>query len=157
MGTVCSPGRLMTRAAQSAGLLVLLAFGACTSRSTSDRARARPSEPSAETQRVTFALIKSTLECLAKNRPVRTGKVVLIGAFSAPGSPVEVFDSESTPGNEAAVSCSITEGARQQSPQAPPSGFVRYSILVPGGTEDVRIEFPKTPPPRKPFLSVPGG
>ena len=34
----------------------------------------RPSEPSTETQRGTFALIESTLDCLAKNRPVQPGK-----------------------------------------------------------------------------------
>src|SRR5262249_22531662 len=82
------------------GVAALLGLAACATGSPSDRAGPRPGEPSAETQRVTFALIKSTLECFGKHRPVHPGKVILVGVFSAPGSPLEVFDSDSTPGNE---------------------------------------------------------
>ena len=128
---------------------MLLGLGGCAAQSTSDRAGAPPSAPSHETQLITFALIKSTVLCLAKNRPVHPGQVVLGGAFSDPGEPVEVFDSDSTPGNEAAIRCAITEGARQRSPRDPPSRFVLYFIDVPGRPEDVKIVFPNESPQRK--------
>jgi hypothetical protein len=127
------------------------ALAACGTGSTAGRDTAPGGEPSTETQQVAFALIKTTLECFGKNRPVHQGKVVLVGAFSAPGSPVEVYDSESTPGNEAAIACSIKEGSRQRSPQVSPSRFVRYYIVFPGSPEDIRIDFPTTAPSRKAF------
>lgn len=137
----------MRRATRIATMLAALDLAACVTGSPSNRSR-RADEPSAETQQVTFQLIKSTLECFRGTRPA-PGKIVLVGVFSAPGSPVEVFDSASTPGNEAAISCAIAEGARQKSPQAPPSRYVRYYIVFPGGPEDIRVDFPTTPPPRK--------
>lgn len=138
----------MTITHRLAGLLGLAALEACATGSSSKENTPRPNEPSAETQQVAFQLIKSTLECFGGKRPA-PGKIVLVGIFSAPGDPIEVFDSASTPGNEAAIACAIREGARQRSPKAPPSPFVRYYIVFPGGAEDIRIDFPKTSPPRR--------
>jgi len=138
----------MRRATGIAGILAVVGLEACVTGAPSDRSGRRADQPSPETQQVTFQLIKSTLECFQGTRPV-PGRVVLVGVFSAPGAPVEVFDSASTPGNEAAISCAIAEGPRQKSPQAPPSPFVRFSIVFPGGPEDIRIDFPETAPPRK--------
>jgi hypothetical protein len=107
-----------------------------------------PGEPSAETQQVAFELIKSTLECFGGKRPA-PGRIVLVGIFSAPGDPIDVFDSASSPGNEVAIACAIKEGARQRIPKGPPSRFVRYYIVFPGGPEDIRIDFPKESPPRR--------
>jgi hypothetical protein len=91
------------------GTVALLALASCATGTPPDKTPRRPDQPSAETQQVTFLLIKSTLECFGGvgGRPA-PGRVVLVGVFSAPGAPVELFDSESTPGNEAA-----TEPARK--------------------------------------------
>ena len=70
--------------------------------------------------------------------------------FSAAGGPIHVFDSESTPGNERAIACAISQGGKLPSPPSPPSRFVRYVIVFPGGPEDIVIDFPKASPPRRP-------
>jgi hypothetical protein len=136
-----------------AGLVFLVALEACATGASSRENTPRPNEPSAETQQVTFQLIKSTLECFGGKRPA-PGKIVLVGVFSAPSDPIEVFDSASTPGNEEAIARAIREGARQRSPKAPPSPFVRYFIVFPGGPESIRIDFPKTSPPRRSSISL---
>ena len=87
--------------------------------------------------------------CLKFNQPVRPGKVVLAGAFSTPGAPMEVFDSESTPGNERAISCAIEQSRKVKSPPSPPSRFIRYFLFFPGGAKDVRFDFPDSEPARK--------
>lgn len=97
-----------------------------------------------------FDLVQVTLICLKFNQPVRPGTIALVGAFSTPGEPMEVFDSESTPGNERAIACAIEQAARIKSPPSPPSRFIRYFLHFPGGAEDVRFNFTDAEPIRKP-------
>jgi hypothetical protein len=98
---------------------------------------------------VAFDLVQVALICLKFNQPIRPGKVVLVGAFSTPGAPMEVFDSESTPGNERAISCAIEQSRKVKSPPSPPSRFIRYFLFFPGGAKDVRFDFPDSEPARK--------
>jgi hypothetical protein len=74
---------------------------------------------------------------------------VLAAEFREPGIPIQVFDSQSTPGNEQAIACAISQGGKLLSPSSPPSPFVRFVIVIPGGPEDIVIDFPKTSPPRR--------
>jgi hypothetical protein len=127
--------------------LLLSAIAACASQSQPPPRTAKANDLNMETQRVAFELVKTTLLCF-EGRPT-PGKVVMAAEFSTPGSPIQVFDSESTPGNEAAIRCAIEKGSKLRSPQAPPSPFVRYMMVFPGGPEDIVFDFPKTSPPRK--------
>jgi hypothetical protein len=130
-----------------AGLLVT-AIAACANQSASTPSTHGRGAPNAETQQISFDLVKATLTCFQARRP-SPGKVVMGAEFYAPGSPIHVFDSESTPGNEDAIRCAIEKGNRLSSPPSPPSRFLVYEIVFPGGPEDIRFNFPQTSPPRR--------
>ena len=129
-------------------VLLVCAIAACGSQSQSRRPAAETGAPNIETQQISFELVKTTLTCFQSRKPT-PGKVVMGAEFSAPGSPIQVFDSESTPGNEEAIRCAIERGSRFSSPQSPPSRFLRYVIVFPGGPEDIVFDFPKSSPPRR--------
>jgi hypothetical protein len=122
----------------------------CTASSGASRSPKSAPGPNAETQRVTFRLIEATALCVGAYRPPTPGKIVIGAEFQAPGTPIQVFDSASSPGNEQAIACAISQGGKLPSPSSPPSPFVRFVIVIPGGPEDIVIDFPKTSPPRRP-------
>src|SRR5687767_11261523 len=92
------------------GLLLVWAITGCASQSTSRRDASDPAAPNVETQQVSFELVKTTLTCFQSRQPT-PGKVVMGAEFSTPGTPIQVFDSESTPGNEDAIRCAIERGS----------------------------------------------
>lgn len=126
-------------------LLLVCTIVGCASQPEPRRSGA---EPDAETQRISFELVSATLTCFQSRKPA-PGKVVMGAEFSAPGTPIAVFDSESTPGNEEAIRCAIERGGNLRSPKTPPSRFLLYVIVFPGGPEDIRFNFPQSPPPRR--------
>jgi hypothetical protein len=130
-------------------LTCALAACATPQQTASPRRQSRPLGADTETQKAAFDLIQITLICLAHNKPIHPGKIILAGVFAEPGAPVKVFDSESTPGNERGIACAAEQAYRVKSPRSPPSRFVWYYIVFPGGPKDIRIMFPPDEPPHK--------
>jgi hypothetical protein len=126
-----------------------LSVASCVTGAPPAGQKPRMRAPSPETQRVVFELIKGTLECFPRGQRPAPGVIILVGAFGAPGEPVELYDSESTPGNETAIDCAIARAAQQRSPGSPPSRFVRYRLVFPGSARDIVIDFPTKAPPRR--------
>jgi hypothetical protein len=128
---------------------ILCVLGACATSTPPSKQSVDRRLPNQETQKVAFDLVQVALICIKFNQPVRPGKVVLVGAFTTPGASMEIFDSESTPGNERAISCAIEQSRRVKSPPSPPSRFIRYFLYFPGSAKDIRFDFPDVEPTRK--------
>ena len=47
------------------------------------------------------------------------------------------------------IACAAEQAHRVKSPRSPPSRFLWYSIVFPGGPDDIRIMFPPDEPPHK--------
>jgi hypothetical protein len=121
----------------------------CTTAAPPRRAFHDPRLPNPETQKVAVDLVTITAICLKYNKPIRPGKVVLVGVLSNPGAPIDVYDAESTPGNERAISCAIEQGPRIKTPASPEAKYVRFLLPIPGRAEDVEIDFPEVRPARR--------
>jgi hypothetical protein len=104
-------------------------------------------KPDHETQVFAVNLMLITLMCLASNKPVSNGRVVVAAQFTKPGVAPRVFEAGSTPGNERAVACAVQAGEAQlKTPSSPPSLFAQIFVPVPGGPKDVRMAFPESIP-----------
>ena len=92
-----------------------------------------------------FDLIQVSVICLQYNKPNQPGRLFLKGAFSDPGTPAQVVDEESTPGNERAIGCTVEQAGRVKSPSSGRQ-VVYYAVPIPVRAEDIAIYFG----PRKP-------
>jgi hypothetical protein len=124
-------------------LLASAGVAGCATQTASKGAGAAADEPDLETQQVSFQLLVIAGECLAATGPPARGEVVMAAEFRGPGSPLRVFDSGSSRGNEKAIACTIHGGEIMlTSPASPRHRFVRFHIFIPGKAEDIRVEFP---------------
>ena len=136
----------MTDTHRLAGHVAFVALEACATGSSPKENAPRPNQPSAETQQVTFQLI-SILECFGGERPA-PGRIVLVGIFSAPGDPIEVFDGE----HPWKRGSDFVRDQRRRTAAKPEGATIALRPLPDGvswGPEDIRIDFPKTSPPRR--------
>jgi hypothetical protein len=104
--------------------------------------------PGPDAQKAVFDLIQVSLICLQYNRPNQPGKLFLKGVFSEPGTPAQVIDEQSTPGNERAVGCIVEQVRRVKSPSSGPR-VVFYAIPIPVRAEDITIYLGPTKPEGK--------
>jgi hypothetical protein len=121
-------------------------IAACATTSKPPRRAGGGSAPGPETQKAVFDLIQVSVICLKYNEPVQPGELVLKGVFSEPGSPAQVIDEKSTPGNERAIGCIVEQAGRVKSPPSPGPRVVFYAIPLPVRAEDIRIYFGPTKP-----------
>ncbi len=97
-----------------------------------------------ETDRFAFNLVRISAECLAANGPLKTGSFAVVAELGEDGAPPRILDGGSTPGNERSLVCVVREAPIQlRSPNSPPGPYVRVTFPLPGGPQDVRIDFPK--------------
>ena len=106
-------------------LTCALAACATPQQTASPRRQSRPLGADTETQKAAFDLIQITLICLAHNKPIHPGKIILAGVFAEPGAPVKVFDSESTPGNERGIACAAVRPSTM--PKSRRSSLISFS------------------------------
>jgi len=111
---------------------------ACATTSEAPRRAGSGSLPGPETQKAVFELIQVSVICLKYNQPNQPGELVLKGVFLEPGSPAQVLDEKSTPGNERAIGCIVEQAGRVKSPGPQ---VVLYAIPLPFRAEDIRIYF----------------
>lgn len=97
-----------------------------------------------ETDSFAFNFVRISVECLAANRPIKTGAFAVVAELGTAGTPPRILDGGSTPGNERSFECVAREAPIQlRSPNSPPGPYVRVALPLPGGPQDVRIDFPK--------------
>jgi hypothetical protein len=132
----------MSRIRTYALLPLAVLVGACAASQPPPKHAGAQSVADAETQKAVVDLIQITLICLKFSQPIQPGEVVLAGVFSSAGSPTQVFDSASTPGNELVISCVGEQADRVRSPRSPPSRFVLYAIPIPVRADKIAIYFP---------------
>jgi hypothetical protein len=100
-----------------------------------------PPQLNAETEKFAFELVRITADCLGANRPIKPGLFAFVADVQPAGNPPRISDGGSSSGNEGALACLAREApTRLRNPYGVWGRFLRVTLPLPGGAQDVRFE-----------------